>query len=180
VPIHWLAAMVARAKLALGAHEEALAIWRRLAAPGFDAVPRNIRWTRSIAEIAHLCADLERRESASDLLALLEPVAHQHSAIPIPVAYGGPLRHALARLYALEGRRSLAERAYTQALEDCERVGAEVWRAHVLLDAAASAPDGKRARAALAEAQAIAVRIGQAGVARAAEAALAQLERAKR
>jgi tetratricopeptide (TPR) repeat protein len=180
VPIHWLGASVARAHVACGEREAALALWRDLAEPGFGAVPRNIRWTRSIAELAQLCADLEQRASAPELIALLEPVAEQHAAIPIPVAYGGPLRHALARLYELTGQRARAEESYAGALEDCTRVGAEVWRPHVLLDAAHAMRDAKRARAALAEAHEIAARLGQAELARSAEAALAQPARSKR
>jgi DNA-binding winged helix-turn-helix (wHTH) protein len=174
VPIHWLAATVARAHAELGSREQALALWRQLAEPGFAAVPRNIRWTRSVAEIAHLCADLAQRAHAEELIALLEPVAHQHSAIPIPIAYGGPLRHALGRLYALTGKRALADQAYAAALEDCVRVGAEGWRAHVLLDSAGVMREPKRAQAALAEAQELATRLGQTPIARAAEEALAQ------
>jgi DNA-binding winged helix-turn-helix (wHTH) protein len=180
VPIHWLGATVARAHLESGAPEAALALWRDLAEPGFAAVPRNIRWTRSVAEIAHLCADLEQRASAPELIALLEPAAEQHAAIPIPVAYGGPLRHALARLYELMGERARAEQTYAAALADCERVGAAAWRPRVLVDAARAMRDVRRARAALEEARAIAARLGQTALARGAEQALAQAPRSKR
>jgi DNA-binding winged helix-turn-helix (wHTH) protein len=180
VPIHWLGATVARAHVALGEREAALALWRDLAEPGFAAVPRNIRWTRSVAELAHLCADLEESAHAPELVALLEPVAEQHAAIPIPVAYGGPLRHALARLYELLGQRARAEEAYAAALADCERVGAAAWRPHVLLDAARGMRDARRAREALGEAQAIAARLGQPELARQAEQALGPTTRSRR
>ncbi|HEY8119699.1 MAG TPA: AAA family ATPase [Myxococcota bacterium] len=165
VPIHWLLALVARARIAAGERESARQIWSQLAEPGFAAVPRNIRWTRSLVEIAHLCADLDDRARAPELIALLEPVADQHGVIPIPIAYGGPVRHALARLQDLAGERARAEASYAGALADCERVGARGWRARVLLDAARSQRDAKRARAAREEARAIAERLGQSALA---------------
>jgi len=131
VPIHWIIALVARARLALGEREAAAALWRRLAEPGFGAVPRNIRWTRSIVEIAHLCADLGDAGRAPDLIALLEPVADQHGVIPIPVAYGGPLHHALARLYDLSGNHALAKASNEQAIAAAEKVGANSWAARI-------------------------------------------------
>jgi hypothetical protein len=173
VPIHWLAATVARAHLAAGERGEAEALWRRLAAPGFAAVPRNIRWTRSIAEIAHLCADLGASDHAPELVALIEPMADQHAVVPIPVAYGGPLRHALARLYDLLGRRASAEESHALALESVRRLGAGVWLPHVLLDSARAMRDPKRARRALEEALEAATRQGQGALAQEAEAALA-------
>jgi DNA-binding winged helix-turn-helix (wHTH) protein len=135
VPIHWIVALVARARLALGQREAAAALWRRLAEPGFAAVPRNIRWTRSLAEIAHLCADLGDAERAPELIALLEPVADQHGVIPIPVAYGGPLRYALARLYDLSGRPVLAQQSLTEAITRCDRLGATSWSARLKVEA---------------------------------------------
>jgi DNA-binding winged helix-turn-helix (wHTH) protein len=173
VPIHWLAAVVARAHLASGDADAARGLWQRLAEPGFAAVPRNIRWTRSIAEIAHLCADLGERARAAELIALLEPVAEQHGVVPIPIAYGGPLRHALARLYELTGRRAEAAEAYARARADCERVGAAAWLPRVLLDAAGAERDAKRARTAREEARGLAAAQGQLALARAAEDALA-------
>ena len=38
-------------------------------------VPRNIRWTGTVVEVANLCADLGDAERAAELAALLEPVA---------------------------------------------------------------------------------------------------------
>jgi hypothetical protein len=143
-------------------------------AEGFAAIPRNIRWTRAVAEVAHLCVDLGERAVAEELITLLEPAAAQHAVVPIPIAYGGPLRYALARLYELAGRSTRAEETYAAALEDCARVGAEGWRARVLIDAARTLRGAKSARAALEEAHSIATRLSHSAVASAAQAALAK------
>jgi hypothetical protein len=175
VPLHWILALVGRARLALGDAETARALWGRLEEEGLAAIPRNIRWTRAIAEAAHLCADLGARERAEELAALLEPAAEQHAVVPIPIGYGGPLRYALARLYELLGRRGLAERTYAAALEDAERVGAQGWRARVLLDAARFAGDSRESRAWLEDSATTSEKLGQRELARAARAELERL-----
>jgi tetratricopeptide (TPR) repeat protein len=166
LPIHWLAATVARARLYAGDRAGAEALWHRLAAPGFDAVPRNIRWTRSMAEIAHLCADLGASDSAAELIALIEPRAEQHACVPIPVAYAGPLRGALGRLYELLGRRDAAAETYERALDDAERLGARCWRARLLLDVARVDRDARRAHEQAKQARAEAEAIGMLGLAK--------------
>jgi DNA-binding winged helix-turn-helix (wHTH) protein len=174
LPLHWLMATVGRARLYSNDRPAAEAMFRRLAEPGFSAVPRNIRWTRSLGEIAHLCADLEAKDAAEELIALIEPRAEQHACVPIPVAYAGPLRHALGRLYELSGKRDAAIDTYALALEDAERVGARGWRARVLLDAARLDRDVKRGRKRAEEARAEAVALALGGLAKRAAEELAR------
>ncbi|MFO0687831.1 MAG: hypothetical protein U0900_03935, partial [Myxococcota bacterium] len=126
-PIHWMVAFVARAVLASGDRARAEALWQRLAAPGLEAIPRNIRWTRSMVEIAHLCADLDLRDAAEALVALIEPSAEQHGVLPIPIGYGGPVRFALARLHGVRGDARRAREALDGAAEAAERLGAVEW-----------------------------------------------------
>ncbi len=174
VPIHWLIATVARARLHAGDREGAEALWQRLAEPGFAAVPRNIRWTRSIAEIAHLCAEIGASGAAGELIALIEPRADQHACVPIPVAYAGPLRQALGRLYELVGNRERAAEVFALALQDAARVGARAARARLLLDCARVERDAKRARRGAEEALAEAEAMGMLGLAKRATEELAR------
>jgi DNA-binding winged helix-turn-helix (wHTH) protein len=166
LPLHWILATVGRARLFSNDRPGAEAMFRRLAEPGFSAVPRNIRWTRSLAEIAHLCADLGAKDAAEELIALIEPRAEQHACVPIPVAYAGPLRHGLGRLYELSGKRDAAADTYALALADAERVGARGWRARVLLDVARFDRDAKRGRVRAEEARAEAEVLGLGGLAK--------------
>ena len=123
-PIHWLTAVVSRAELAVGRASDARARWRELAARGFRDVPRNLRWTASLVECAHLCADLEDAAHGVELEALLAPHADLHAVMPIAICYGGPVRHALARLAALRGASDESRALQRAALEDSERLGA--------------------------------------------------------
>jgi len=146
-PIHWMIAFVARAALACGERARAEALWRRLADPGFEAIPRNIRWTRSIVEIAHLCADLGLRAAAAPLVALMEPCAEQHAVLPIPIGYGGPVRFALARLHAVGGDERRAGEDFARAIGAAEAIGATIWarrirEAEAIAVRAFAAPDG--------------------------------------
>ena len=65
-PTHWVQAVVARAELAAGRARDARARFEALAARGFTDVPRNLRWTATLVEIAHLCAELEDGEQRGD------------------------------------------------------------------------------------------------------------------
>jgi DNA-binding winged helix-turn-helix (wHTH) protein len=134
-PIHWLKAVIARSELAVGRTLDARARFRELAARGFRDVPRNLRWTASLVECAHLCADLEDAAHAAELEALLAPHADLHAVMPIAICYGGPVRYALARLAALRGARDEARALYRAALVACEDVGAAAMRAEVSIHA---------------------------------------------
>jgi DNA-binding winged helix-turn-helix (wHTH) protein len=130
-PIHWLKAVVARAEIAEGRALDAAARFRELAARGFRDVPRNLRWTASIVECAHLCADLEDTAHAAELEALLAQHADLHAVMPIAICYGGPVRYALARLAALRGAREEARAHHRVALDACEQLGAAAMQAEV-------------------------------------------------
>lgn len=138
-PTHWVQAVVARAELEGGRAKEARARFDDLAARGFTDIPRNLRWTATLVEIAHLCADLEAEEATGALEALLVPHAHHHAVMPLAICYGGPVSYALARLAALRGARREARELYADALRACTQVGAETMRAHVELHAGRAA-----------------------------------------
>jgi hypothetical protein len=122
-------AVVARAELALGRPRDARARFEALAARGFTDIPRNLRWTGTLVEIAHLCAELEADPRA--LRALLEPYAAHHAVLPMAICYGGPASYALARLAELQGNRREARELYAAALSACAQIGAETTRARI-------------------------------------------------
>jgi DNA-binding winged helix-turn-helix (wHTH) protein len=130
-PVHWVKAVVARAELAVGRAHDARARFRGLAARAFCDVPRNLSWTDTIVECAHLCADLGESDHADALRALLAPHAHHHGVMPIAILFGGPVSYALARLAELRGARSEARGLFDDALAACEQLGAAAMRAQV-------------------------------------------------
>jgi hypothetical protein len=136
-PTHWVHAVVARAELATGRPREARARFESLAARGFIDVPRNLRWTATMIEIAHLCAELEYASQAGALMALLAPHAHHHAVLPVAICYGGPASFALARLADLRDMKSDARALYDDALSACEGIGAEAMRARIARELAA-------------------------------------------
>jgi hypothetical protein len=135
-PLHWVKAVVARAEVEAGRARDARARFDELAARGFTDVPRNLRWTATLVELAHLCAELEAAEHAAALDALLAPYAAHHAVLPLAICYGGPVSYALARLAELRGARAEARARYAEARAACERIGAEAMHARIARHAA--------------------------------------------
>ncbi len=129
-PQQWVQIVVARARLALGREAEARALLDAL--EGAD-VPRNLRWTGTLVELAHLCADLDDAARAKSIAALLEPVEDQHGVMPMAICYGGPVRYALARLHETLGRRDDALALYEEAASAAAALGARPVEARVAL-----------------------------------------------
>jgi tetratricopeptide (TPR) repeat protein len=173
-PLHWVAAIVARAQLALGREDAARSAFESLAREAFADVPRNLRWTDTLVELALLCADLDDAKRAKPLQELLGPVEHQHGAMPIAICYGGPVRFALARLCETLGRRDDAIALYEEARAAVESLGARPMQARValLLGSCLSAHDPRRAKAMLQESARLAAELGMTAVAAAARRAL--------
>src|SRR5262249_31829593 len=130
-PFHWIRALVARARLAEGRSDDARALFDDLASSDFSDVPRNLRWTGTFVELAHLCAELDDAVRAKSLRAWLAPVEHQHGAFPVAIFYGGPVRFALARLAETLGERDEALGLYAESLEDARALGARPTEARI-------------------------------------------------
>jgi len=131
--VHYARAVVGHSLAALGRTGEARVHLEHLAAEGFAAIPRNLRWTNTLAETAHLCADLDDEDRAAALERLLAPVEHHHGVLAVPVCYGGPLAFARARLLACLGRGDEALELLEEAAEAAEAVGARPTRARIAL-----------------------------------------------
>jgi DNA-binding winged helix-turn-helix (wHTH) protein/tetratricopeptide (TPR) repeat protein len=176
-PTHWVKALVARAQLALGRREEARALFEDLAAGGFGDVPRNVRWTATLVEIAGLCAELGDAGRAARLVELLAGAEAQQGILPVVVCYVGPMSGALARLHALCGDLDLALELQQQALESCLSLEARPAEARTRLELAGLLARRRQRRDAerqLRESAAIARGLGLTAVEAAARAALAE------
>lgn len=163
--MQWVRAFGTRALVALDRKDEARAIFEELAAPGWDAIPRNIRWTNTVVEMANLCADLGDAERAESLTELLRPVAHHHGVLPLAISYCGPVSRALARLAEVTGRLDEAGELYEDAIEACAALGALPMQARTLLDHGALLArrgDSRRARAQTERGRALAASVGLA------------------
>ena len=133
----------------VGRREEAAEALAGLASCDFEDIPRNIRWGKTILELAHLCAELGDRPRAELVLEQVADVRHQHGLLPLVLCYGGPMSHALARLHETLGQVDAAAPLYEEALATCAAVGAAPTLSRVQLDYAAwleAAGDAARAR----------------------------------
>lgn len=133
-PIHWVKARVARGCVAVGRKDDAHTIFEQLAREGFERVPRNLRWTSTLAEIAHCAADLRDEKAVEALLLLLEPYEARHAVLPMVVCYGGPVAWALARCQEVRARVDEARALYEDALETATALGARPTQARIRLD----------------------------------------------
>ncbi len=167
-PLHWVQAMVARARLAAGREADARALFESLARADFADVPRNLRWTATMVELAVLCAELGDAARARALCELLAPIEHHHSVLPMAICYGGPARWALARLAETLGHGDDAVALYGEALEAARAVGARPMQARIALHfgRCLSARDPRRAKPLLEEGARLAAELGMAGLVR--------------
>jgi DNA-binding winged helix-turn-helix (wHTH) protein len=166
-PTHWVKAVVARAQAARGKLREARALFEELAARGFGDIPRNLRWTATLNEIAALCADLGDRARGEALRSLLSPYAERHAVMPLAILYGGPLHLSLARLAESLARADEAAEHYAAALAACEALHADPMRARAALHAGRFwlGRERKRALALLEESARSAAALGMARLA---------------
>lgn len=133
-PVAWVKSVVGRARFRLGHQEGARALFEELSAQDFDDVPRGIRWTVTIAELAGLCADLGDKQRAALLIDTIHPHGDQHGVLPLLVCYAGPLAWPKARLHQLLGNTEEADLCYADALASADQLGARPAVARIGLD----------------------------------------------
>ena len=173
-PGHWVLARIGRSRLAAGREADARATFDALARADFADVPRNLRWTATMVELAVLCAELDDAARARTLHDLLAPVENQHAVLPMAICYGGPVRFALARLCETLGRRDEAETLYEEAAAGAAAVGARPMQARIALHhgLCLALRDRRGAKARLEESARIAEQLGMKAVLSSARAAL--------
>lgn len=173
-PVHWVQAYTARALAAVGRKREAEAFLEDLASPTPARIPRNIRWHATMAELAHLVADVGDGGRADEMIAALSAQAAHHGLLPLHIAYAGPFSFAIGRLHALAGRLGEARDALEEAVSACDDVEARPSRARVLLELGrvlARCGERAAARDALQDSARLAAALGMAGVEAAAKRA---------
>ncbi|MGH2898761.1 MAG: hypothetical protein ACRDMZ_08825, partial [Solirubrobacteraceae bacterium] len=172
-PQHWLLTTVARARLASGREREARVLFDALAHANFADIPRNLRWTATLVELAILCAELGDPARAKALRELLAPFEQQHAVMPIAICYGGPTKYALARLCETLGRRDDAIALYEEARSAVAALGARPMQARIALHLGEclGLRDRRRTQALFEESARIATELGMAAVAENARAA---------
>ena len=132
-PAHWVQAMVARARLAAGREADARALFESLARVDFADVPRNLRWTATLVELAVLCAELGDALRAPLLRELLAPIEHQHACCP----WRSATADRRAGRWRASPRRSARPTTrialYAEALDAARAVGARPMQARIAL-----------------------------------------------
>jgi hypothetical protein len=165
-PTHWVQVMVGRARLAAGRESDARAMFESLARVDFADVPRNLRWTATLVELAVLCAELGDALRAPLLRDLLAPIEHHHSVLPMAICYGGPARWALARLAETLGQADDAAALVAEALDAARAVGARPMQARIALHFGrfVATREPRRAKLLLEEGARLAAELGMAGL----------------
>ena len=90
--------------------------FERLAAGGFDDIPKDLDWTIAMVLLSDVCADLGDGERAALLYAKLEPYADVNVVVGLAAACLGSAESFLGRLAATMGQSAEAERHFERAL----------------------------------------------------------------
>jgi tetratricopeptide (TPR) repeat protein len=119
---------LAAAYAEMGREADARETLERLAARGFDDIPRDWAWLGALSHLAMTCTILRDTARAAILYEKLRPYAARHAA-PATAIYQGPVSHYLGILAATLGRYDEAAQRFEDALAGEARMGARPWRA---------------------------------------------------
>lgn len=161
----WRCALMAVLRDA-GSTSELRLEYERVAAHGFESLPRDNLWFVALSLLAEACAELEDAEGAAKLEALLEPYAERLVVIP-GAAVLGPVARALGLLALTRGDHDRALGHFEAAAASSMRMLARPMLAHLALDLArtqGARGDLGAARAELAEARSIAGELEMTGI----------------
>ncbi len=152
----------------LDQQDDARRYFARIAAHGFDDIPKDEAWLMTLALASEACAYLQDAQRAAALYELLLPyaeliVSHQHMRL-----YLWPVERTLARLAEARGEDDMAVAHYEAALLSCRRIGAQPHLARtqyeyakMLLTRASRSPErARRADELMARAEATAQELG--------------------
>jgi DNA-binding SARP family transcriptional activator len=118
-----------------GREDELRHEYDRLAAEGFDALPRDNLWLSAVALLTEACAHLGDRANAAALRVMLAPYAGRNVVSP-DVVYLGPVDRYLALLAATQDDDPCAAMWFASARDLAERMGARPTMARLALDEA--------------------------------------------
>jgi tetratricopeptide (TPR) repeat protein len=106
---------------------EARALFEQLAAPGFDALPRDANWMIAVTLLAEICGAFGDATRAEELYGLLSPYANRNVVVGRAATCNGSASRLLGLLAATMGERETAEGHFIEALAMHERMGARPW-----------------------------------------------------
>jgi tetratricopeptide (TPR) repeat protein len=129
-----------------GSEPELRREYERLAADGFDSIPRDNLWLPTLAFLAECAFHLGDSRGARRLLELLAPYAGRNVVTP-DVAYFGPVDRYLALLAAAAGEREEAAHWFESARALAGAMGAEPTCERLALDEAEVFGGGSSERA---------------------------------
>jgi DNA-binding SARP family transcriptional activator/tetratricopeptide (TPR) repeat protein len=164
----------------LGRPDEARGVFEALAAPGFDALPRDANWLIAVTLLAEVCGALGDAARAAVLHRMLEPYAGRNVVVGRAATCNGAAARLLGILAATMGDWDAAERRFDEADALHAAMGARPWIAHTqlargaMLLARGDAADHPRVRALLGDAIVLADALGMVSVAARARHLVAQ------
>jgi tetratricopeptide (TPR) repeat protein len=132
-PVH--RAALACLLVELGRQAEAAVVFHRLAANGFQAVPRDSEWLMGLCLAGDACAGLGDTEAADVLYEQLSPFDGRH-ALGFGEGSVGAVSRYLGLLAHTLGRREDAVGHLRDAITINEQLGARPWSAHSRFDLA--------------------------------------------
>jgi ATP/maltotriose-dependent transcriptional regulator MalT len=150
-----------------------------VAAPGFDALPRDANWLIALTLAAEVCAALGDAPRARELYDLLAPHGGRNVLVGRAASCNGCASRQLGMLATVLGEWDEAELRFFEAREMHARMGAKPFLARTelawaeMLLARGEAGDDEAARERLAEAVVIADALGMVAVAERARALVA-------
>jgi tetratricopeptide (TPR) repeat protein len=152
---------------------EAREEFERMAARGFDDVPKDLDWTIAMTLLSDVCADLGDADRAALLYAKLKPYAAVNVVIGLAAVCLGSAESFLGKLAATMGDSAGAEYHFERALAANALLGAPGCLARTQVDYARALGSGPRAVELIAAATRTAAELGLGAVAR----KVAELER---
>lgn len=163
---HWRPGL-ASLLVELGMEDEARAVLSELVTEGLDAFRASL-WLSALTYLTDACAGLGDAAMAALVYPELEPLEGEYVVIGHGVACYGAVDRYLGMLAATLEEWDAAERHFESALSAHRRMGADTWLAHTAYEYGRMlvSRGGARERAAglLAEADALAERIGMAAL----------------
>jgi hypothetical protein len=91
-----------------------------------EAIPRDLQWLSTTTVLAEAALELEERDRAAELSALLAPFGSVHVVAPGTGVYRGPVARTLSRLAASLGRESEARAHHEHARALCQASGSRL------------------------------------------------------
>ena len=114
----------------LGRPDEARGVFEALAAPGFDALPRDANWLIAVTLLAEVCGALGDAARAAELHRMLEPYAGRNVIVGRAATCNGAAARLLGILAATMGDWDAASARFDEADALHAAMGARPWIAH--------------------------------------------------